>query len=112
MSAMTFDEYQEQSKGTAQYSSFIPPWVYLALGLAGESGEVVDKLKKVVRNKDGVFSPEDKLEIQKEIGDVLWYVSQLCEQLGFSLDEVARLNRAKLEDRKSRGTIKSRGDNR
>ncbi len=109
---MTFDEYQKQSKTTAQYSSFFEPWVYLALGLAGEAGEVVDKLKKVGRNKEGVFSADDKLEIQKELGDVLWYVSQLCEQLGLSMDDVARLNRAKLEDRKARGVIKSRGDNR
>lgn len=109
---MTFDEYQKLSKGTAQYSSFIPSWVYLALGLAGESGEVVDKLKKVVRNHNGEFSDEAKLEIQKELGDVLWYVSQLCEELGLSLEDVALLNRAKLEDRKTRRVIKSRGDNR
>lgn len=109
---MTFDEYQQQSKGTAQYGSFVPSWVYLALGLAGESGEVVDKIKKVVRNADGVFSDEAKLELQKEFGDVLWYLSQLCEELGLSLEEVAKMNRAKLEDRKARGVIKSRGDNR
>lgn len=109
---MTFDEYQKQSKGTAQYSSFVPSWVYLAMGLAGESGEVVDKLKKIVRNNDGSFSEEEKLEIQKELGDVLWYISQLCEELGLSLEEVARTNRAKLEDRKTRSVIKSRGDNR
>lgn len=109
---MTFDEYQQQSKGTAEYGDFVPGWVYLTLGLAGESGEVVDKIKKVVRNKNGVFSEEDKLELQKEFGDVLWYLSQLCEELGLSLDEVARMNRAKLEDRKARGVIKSRGDNR
>ena len=109
---MTFDEYQQQSKGTAEYTDFVPAWVYLALGLAGESGEVVDKIKKVVRNKNGVFSDDDKLELQKELGDVLWYLGQLCEELGLSLDEVAKMNRAKLEDRKARGVIKSRGDNR
>ena len=109
---MTFDEYQQQSKGSAQYSAFVPPWVYLTLGLAGESGEVVDKIKKIVRNNDGVFTDEAKLELQKELGDVLWYLSQLCEELGLSLDEVARMNRAKLEDRKARGVLKSHGDNR
>jgi len=109
---MTFDEYQKQSKGTAQYSDFVPAWVYLALGLAGESGEVADKIKKVIRNDDGSLSEEAKMELQKELGDVLWYISQLCEELGFSMDEVARLNRTKLEDRKSRNVIKSRGDNR
>lgn len=109
---MTFDEYQKASTSTAQYSDFYVPWVYIALGIAGESGELVDKLKKVGRNNNGVFTDEAKLEIQKEIGDVLWYLSQLCEQLGISLEDAARLNREKLEDRKSRGVIKSRGDNR
>jgi len=109
---MTFDEYQQASTGTAQYSDFIPPWIYLALGLAGESGEVVDKLKKVARNHNGVFTDEAVQEIKKELGDVLWYVSQLCEQLGLSMNDVAETNRAKLEDRKARGVIKSRGDNR
>jgi NTP pyrophosphatase (non-canonical NTP hydrolase) len=112
MSDMTFDEYQKQSKGTAQFSDFVPGWVYLTLGLAGESGEVVDKIKKIVRNDNGVFSDDAKLEIKKELGDVLWYISQLCEELGLSMGEVAELNRAKLEDRKARDVIKSRGDNR
>lgn len=112
MSDLTFDEYQKLSKGTSEYSDFIPAWVYLALGLAGESGEVVDKLKKVARNHNGVFSEDHKLEIQKELGDVMWYVSQLCEELGLSMGEVAAKNREKLEDRKARGVIKSRGDNR
>lgn len=110
--SMTFDEYQKQSKGTAQYTDFLPSWVYLALGLAGESGEVVDKLKKVARNSNGEFSDEQKLEIAKELGDVLWYISQLCEEMGISMNEVAVMNREKLEDRKARGVLKSRGDNR
>ena len=109
---MTFDEYQKASTSTAEYSEFFVPWVYIALGIAGESGELVDKLKKVGRNNNGVFTDEAKVEIQKEIGDVLWYLSQLCEQLGLSLDETAKMNRAKLESRKTRGVIKSRGDNR
>lgn len=109
---MNFNDYQKQAKTTADYSDFVPPWVYLALGLAGESGEVVDKIKKVVRNNNGVFTPEVKLEIQKELGDVLWYLSQLCEEFGFTLESVAELNAAKLADRQARGVIKSRGDNR
>jgi NTP pyrophosphatase (non-canonical NTP hydrolase) len=109
---MTFDEYQKQSKSSAQYSAFAPAWVYLALGLTGEAGEVADKLKKVIRNHDGVFSEDDKLGVQQELGDVLWYVSQLCEELGFSMDEVAKMNRTKLDDRVARDVIKSRGDNR
>ena len=109
---MTFDEYQKQSTSTANYSDFIPPWVYLALGLAGESGEVVEKIKKLVRNNGGKMTDADKQEIKKELGDVLWYMSQLCEQLDLSFDDVAQANIAKLQDRKARGVIKSAGDNR
>lgn len=109
---MTFDEYQKQSTSTVNYSDFIPPWVYLALGLAGESGEVVEKIKKLVRNNGGEITDADKQEIKKELGDVLWYMSQLCEQLDLSFDDVAQANIAKLQDRKARGVIKSAGDNR
>ena len=109
---MTFDEYQKQAKSTAQYSSSIPGWVYLTLGLTSEAGEVADKFKKIIRNKGSVFSIEDKAEIKKELGDVLWYLSQLAEELGYRFDEVAQANLAKLADRQTRNVIKSTGDNR
>lgn len=109
---MTFDEYQQQAKTTAQYASEIPGWVYLTLGLTSESGEVADKFKKIIRNKNGVFSDADRTEIKKELGDVLWYLALLAEELGFSFDEVARANLTKLSDRQARDVIKSTGDNR
>lgn len=97
-----------------QFKSEDPTFVlmYLAMGLAGESGEVVEKLKKVVRNEGGVVSEEKKKEIAKELGDVLWYLSQLAEKMGHSFNEVAELNIQKLADRRDRGVIKSEGDNR
>lgn len=109
---MTFDEYQKQSKKTAQYSDFVPPFVYLTMGLAGESGETIDKIKKVVRNNNGKFTPEDLQEIKKELGDVLWYLSQLATQFDMSLEDVASTNLDKLFDRLKRNKIRSRGDNR
>jgi len=109
---MTLDEYQKLAKGTADFSESIPAWVYLTLGIAGESGEVADKIKKIIRNQDGNFTDDNKEEIKKELGDVMWYISQLSEELGFSLEDVAQTNLAKLADRKNRGVIKSAGDNR
>jgi len=109
---MTLDEYQQRATGTADFSESMPAWVYLSLGLVSESGEVADKLKKVIRNQDSQFTAENYQDLKKELGDVLWYVSQLARELGFSLDEVGQTNLAKLADRKARNVIKSTGDNR
>lgn len=70
---LTLDEYQQLALETAIYPN---PIIYPTLGLTGEAGEVSDKVKKVLRDNDSVFTDEKKLEIAKEIGDVLWY-SQL-----------------------------------
>lgn len=85
-----------------------------ALGLAGETGEVIEKIKKMIRDKDGVFhpTPEDIEELKKELGDVLWYLSAIAEYNGLSLQAIAENNLQKLEDRKERGKIHGSGDNR
>lgn len=85
-----------------------------ALGLAGETGEVLEKIKKMIRDKNGVFSPtpEDITKLKKELGDVLWYLSALAFYNGIDLDDVATTNLNKLEDRKERGKIHGSGDNR
>jgi NTP pyrophosphatase (non-canonical NTP hydrolase) len=85
---------------------------YSALGLAGEAGEVSEKFKKILRNKKGVFSEEDKVEIKKELGDILWYMADICRFLDISLDDVAETNIYKLTDRTKRGVLHSSGDNR
>lgn len=85
-----------------------------ALGLAGETGEVMEKIKKMIRDKNGVFSPtpEDIAELKKELGDVLWYISALAFYNGIDLDDVARVNLEKLRSRKARNKIHGDGDNR
>lgn len=85
-----------------------------ALGLAGETGEVMEKIKKIIRDKNGVFSPtpEDLEELKKELGDVLWYLSALAFYNGIDLDDVARANLDKLKSRKERNKIHGSGDNR
>lgn len=85
-----------------------------ALGLAGETGEVLEKIKKMIRDKGGVFhpTPEDIAELKKELGDVLWYLSALAFYNGIDLDDVARANLEKLRSRKERNQIHGSGDNR
>ena len=85
---------------------------YAALGLAGEAGELADKVKKVLRDRNGKFNDLSNVEIAKELGDVLWYCALLASDLGYDLDFVAKMNLVKLEDRKARGVIGGEGDNR
>lgn len=110
---MTFDEYQKWAKTTSTLDpkSVTTPY-YFALGLTGESGEVAEKLKKVIRNYDGDLSKLDLVEFKKELGDVIWYLAMLSAQFGLSFNDVAQTNLDKLADRMARGVIKSTGDNR
>lgn len=87
-------------------------YIYPILGLVGEAGEVAEKIKKVNRVGRSEFTDEERKEILKELGDVLWYMSQLSTELGLSLEEVASKNIEKLQSRLKRGVINSDGDNR
>jgi len=109
---MDFSQYQKKSRETAIYPDAGENFVYPTLGLSGEAGEVSEKIKKVIRDEDGVISDDKREEIKKELGDVLWYVSQLSTELGLKLEDVAQLNLDKLSSRKERGVLHSDGDNR
>ena len=109
---MNFSDYQTKSRKTAKYPAIGHPVIYPALGLVDEAGEVAGKIKKVFRDKDGEISEETRSALKAELGDVLWYVAQLCTELGLSLDEVAEYNLTKLYDRLERGKIRGDGDNR
>lgn len=109
---MNFSDYQKRSRVTAQYPTIGHPVIYPVLGLANEAGEVAGKIKKVFRDKGGEISAETRDALQAELGDVLWYISQVCTELEISLDDVAESNLAKLLDRQSRGKIRGDGDNR
>lgn len=86
---------------------------YLTLAMCGEAGEVADKVKKVIRDKEGNFNdPTTREQIIFELGDVLWYAAVLANALGYELQDVAWLNLAKIDARKLRGTIHGSGDNR
>lgn len=87
-------------------------WTYPALALAEESGELCGKLAKALRDNGGHITPEKKLEISKEAGDVLWELAEICTCLGLSLEDVMEQNIKKLEDRKNRNVLSGSGDNR
>src|SRR5579859_4148997 len=102
--AVEFAEYQRFSRRTAAYPR--EAWLtYPALGLAGEAGEVADHAKKAIRDDGGIVGDDRRAAIAKELGDVLWYVSQLASELGLELEEIARENLEKLFSRQRRGVL-------
>lgn len=111
-----FNEYDEAALSTVTYPDAGTNTIYPVLKLAGEAGEVADKIGKLWRNHGWIqsseYTEEDRIEIMKELGDVLWYISALARELGYNLEDVANLNILKLDDRKKRDVIKSEGDNR
>lgn len=103
---MDFNEYQGKTSETAIYPEETP-LQYLALGITGEAGEIADKVKK--KERDGNWDEED---LTNEIGDVIWYLAQLADQLDKDLGDIAEKNIEKLRDRKERDKISGSGDNR
>ncbi len=109
---MNLNHYQLKSKKTALYPNVGNNPIYPTLGLAGEAGEVADKVKKILRDNNGVFDSLAKEAIKLELGDVLWYIAQLSTELGFELEDVAQANLDKLTKRASEGKLTGSGDNR
>lgn len=107
------DEYQDWTDTTAVYpdagDGSLRALSYVGLGLAGEAGEIANKLKKLVRDGDDT---DRRHEIAVELGDVLWYVARLATELGFPLDDIAEVNMAKLNSRAARGALQGSGDDR
>jgi NTP pyrophosphatase (non-canonical NTP hydrolase) len=110
--ALTFSEYQARAGDTARYPNAGSNPIYPTLGLAGEAGEVCEKVKKVLRDNGGEFEPDHIAAIKKELGDVLWYVARLAAELGLEMDEIAADNLAKLASRRERGVLGGSGDER
>jgi NTP pyrophosphatase (non-canonical NTP hydrolase) len=121
---MDFKDYQEKAKTTAIYLNKLkekfelPDDIWKMLGVSyvglgmGEVGEVQGKLKKIIRDSGGVISEDAKKELSKELGDCLWYIALMCEELGLCMEEVAEENINKLFSRKTRGVLGGSGDNR
>lgn len=106
---LTLNQYQKMALETAIYPQ---PIIYPTLGLTGEAGEVSDKVKKVLRDNNSIFTEDKKTEIAKEVGDVLWYCATLSHDIGYTLEEIAQMNYDKLHSRQLRGKLHGSGDNR
>ncbi len=106
------NEYQYRASSTALYPNHGRNIVYPTLGLVGEAGEIANKVKKIERDDGGVLTDEKRQIIAKELGDALWYVSQIASEIGYTLDGIAQQNLDKLASRQQRGTLHGDGDNR
>jgi NTP pyrophosphatase (non-canonical NTP hydrolase) len=110
--AMLISEYQELSRRTATYPGAGENIVYPTLGLAGEAGEVAEKVKKLLRDDGGVLSEERRAALAGELGDVLWYVAQVATEADLDLEQIAQGNLDKLLSRQQRGVLSGSGDQR
>ena len=111
---MKFDDYQAQAKEFDLFEATDDlnnlAFLEKVLGLAGEAGEVTDKVKKILRDKGGYADKEESEAIKKELGDVIWYVASIARYLDIPLSEVAQCNIEKLSSRKKRNKLHGEGD--
>ena len=105
------DMYQQVAKQTAIYPRE-QAIIYPTLGLTGEAGEVANKVKKIIRDDGNKINEGLVQEISAEIGDVLWYIAVLADDIGCKLSDIANANLIKLANRKEKGTIHGSGDKR
>lgn len=105
-------KYQTESRQTYTAYTVPTPIGYLAIGLNEEAGEVAGKIKKIYRDKNGVISEPEKQELIAELGDVLWYLTQICTEIDITLEEVVTQNLQKILSRQSRKKLHGTGDNR
>ncbi len=111
---MNLNDYQAKSKSTAIYpgQGMVGGILYVSLGLSGEAGEVSNKVKKILRDDKRALTDTRRAEIINELGDTLWYIAMMATELHVTLDEVAKINVAKLVNRKANNTIHGAGDKR
>lgn len=109
---MNLNDYQTAALRTAAPKDKKNELFHLLLGLCGESGEIAEKAKKIIRDKGSDFSKWDRDDIVKELGDVMWHVAVIAAYFDVPLDEVGEKNIAKLADRLKRNMISGSGDNR
>ena len=109
---MELNEYQKAAAVTATYPDRGNNINYVTLGLCGEAGEMANKVKKIMRDHGGVMPDKIRDFLKDELGDVLWYVAMSADELGTTLEEIARANVAKLASRAARGKIGGDGDSR
>lgn len=113
---MEFNTYQHKTKETAVYPNQGDALPWLGLAITEEAGEVAGKLKKLIRDEEfttvSELSPAHKEAFVKELGDLLWYMTQFATELGVDFATVAEKNLEKTQSRYERGTLSGSGDNR
>ena len=109
---MNLNDYQTKALRTANRRDRKNELFHLLLGLCGEAGEIAEKTKKIIRDKDSDFQQLDKDDFTKELGDVLWHIAVLADYFDIPLEAVGQKNIEKLASRKQRGVIGGSGDNR
>jgi NTP pyrophosphatase (non-canonical NTP hydrolase) len=112
MNTKKYSDYQKQSRKTWGVIKTDHPIIYPTLGLANETGEFVGKIKKIFRDKKGKFTADDREALKQELGDVLWYFTQICTELDLKIEEVAEANLDKVLSRMKRDKLNGEGDNR
>ena len=109
---MDLSEYQARSRSTAVYPHAGDNLLYPTLGLCGETGEVAEKIKKMIRDDAGVLTDERRAALAKELGDVLWYLAQIATEADLELAAIAVANIEKLSSRQRRNVLQGSGDDR
>jgi NTP pyrophosphatase (non-canonical NTP hydrolase) len=116
VSEISFDEYQEATSKTAIYRGVgtgnFDAVNYCLVGMAGEIGEIMNKWGKIIRDQGGIPTDEQRKDLAKEAGDVLWFSARALDELGTPFGDVAESNLAKLKSRQERGVLSGSGDNR
>jgi len=107
---MEFNEYQKQAFTFAIYPNKETDIIYPTLGLNGEAGEIAEKVKKIIRDDNGVVNGDKKIQLLMEIGDCIWYCGALCTALGLDMNKVAEMNIIKLTNRQKNNKIHGSGD--
>lgn len=109
---MNADYYQSQTRETAIYpdQGEIGGLSYVTLGLAGEAGEIANKVKKILRDQGGVLNDDNVADLVDEAGDTLWYLARLLDEIGVSMSDAMHHNIVKLQRRQKLGTLGGAGD--
>lgn len=113
---MNFNEYQKECSktdvGTSAQDCLTPGWLYYTLGIAGETGELIEKIKKLFRDKNGIIDDNFKEAVIKEMGDIEWYIARLADWFGIKFEDIFVTNIEKLKSRQERNVLHGEGDER
>lgn len=110
---LSFNYYQKQSRKTAIYPDLNNNLNYVIVGLGGETGELLNKWQKIIRDNNGKIDNNFlMIQIKKELGDILWYLSNICSELNIDFSEIAKINLDKLRIRMTNNNIRGVGDDR